>query len=245
MFIGLLTFAGYVLITLAPFTLAPLALALFIIIPFLFANLLGFEMRRPAFWVFLGTPLLFLVTSLGFFLLAEADASKWALTIVVTIGLALYAENLFAFYHLPSTYQAYSLEYLSLMLYIGSSFFLASGLYLAQLFLEVPLPVSAVIIFFVVFFSSLAEYWVSKIGFETALPFVVTGAVLLTQFYVALSLLPTGYTTNAAAFAIGLYVYYGLSRAMVLEKLTGTVLRRYAGFGAILLVGVLITALWS
>lgn len=122
-------------LALSPFSLYPLAILSGVLIPLLFARLLLFEVKRPAFWVFLGTPFLLLVSSLMFFLLLESTGAKWALGGIVSVALFLYAENLFAFYHLPSTYQAYSLEYLTLMMFIGSSFFFTSSAYMAQLFL--------------------------------------------------------------------------------------------------------------
>lgn len=215
-----------------------------VLVPLLFARLLLFEFKRPAFWVFLGTPFLLLLSSLMFFLLQESNEAKWILGAIVTVSLFLYAENLFAFYHLPSTYQAYSLEYLTLMMYIGSAFFFTSSAYMAQLFLELPLWAPAILVFASVLFSMLAVFWVSKIGFETGVPYGVLGAVLLTQLYVALAFLPISFIANAAVFAVCLSTYFGLSRAYVLDKLTPVVTKRYLVFGVVLLVLIFGTATW-
>lgn len=242
-----IAFASCVLfltLSLAPFELYPVAIVAGILIPILFARLLLFELKRPAFWVFLGTPFLLLLSSLMFFLLLESTEAKWVLGGLVTVGLFLYAENLFAFYHLPSTYQAYSLEYLTLMMYIGSAFFFTSSAYMAQLFLELPLWAPAILVFASVLFSMLAVFWVSKIGFETGIPYGILGAVLMTELYVSLAFLPISFTANAAAFAVCLSTYFGISRAHVLDKLTPVVTRRYLVFGLVLLAIIFSTATW-
>ena len=167
------------------------------------------------------------------------------MAIGVTVALALYAENLFAFYHLPSSYQAYSLEFLSLMCYMVSAFFFTGSAYMAQLFLELPLWIPAIATFLIVLLATVAVFWVSKIGFETGILFAITGAIVMTQVYVALSMLPTSFVTHAAAFTVCWYVYLGVSRAHVLEKLTPGVVRRYAVIGCLLLVLIFGTATWT
>jgi hypothetical protein len=234
----------YVTLIFAPFTLWPVALISFLLIPLLLARLLLFEWSRPAFWVFLGTPCLLLVSSLMFFVLLESDSGKWALAAIVTLTLAIYTENLFAFYHLPSTYQAYSLEYLTLVIYVASAFFFTSSAYMAELFLELPLFVPAIAVFVAVLFATMGVFWVSKIGFETGIPFAVTGAILMTELYISLSFLPTSFVTNAAVFAVCLSTYFGLVRAQVLEKLSVSVVRRYVGLGLLLIFIILSTATW-
>jgi len=234
----------FLTLSVAPFSLYPVAIVAGVLVPVLLARLLLFEVKRPAFWVFLGTPFLLLVSSLMFFLLLESSEAKWILGGLVTIAIFLYAENLFAFYHLPSTYQAYALEYLTLMMYIGSAFFFTSSAYMAQLFLELPLWAPAILVFASVLFAMLAVFWVSKIGFETGIPYAVLGAILLTELYVTLAFLPISFIANAAAFSVCLSTYFGISRAHVLEKLTPIVTRRYLIFGLLLLAVIFGTATW-
>ena len=183
--ISLLSAAGFGLLMWDPLDLKFLAAACFLLIPILFARLLLWELRRPAFWVFLGTPSLLLLSSLMFFLIIESTLGAWVMLLSVTLALALYAENLFAFYHLPSSYQAYSLEFLSLMCYMVSAFFFTGSAYMAQLFLELPLWIPAIATFLIVLLATVAVFWVSKIGFETGILFAVTGAIIMTQVYIA------------------------------------------------------------
>lgn len=240
----LLSAVGFGFLIWDPLDLKILAAVCFVLIPFLFSRLLLWELRRPAFWVFLGTPTLLLMSSLMFFLIIESRLGLWVLAVSVTLALTLYAENLFAFYHLPSSYQAYSLEFLSLMCYMVSAFFFTGSAYMAQLFLELPLWIPAIATFLIVLLATVAVFWVSKIGFETGILFAITGAVLMTEMYVVLSMLPTSFVTHAAAFTVCWYVYLGVSRAHVLEKLTPQVVRRYALIGCMLLALIFGTATW-
>jgi len=66
----------------------------------------------------------------------------------------------------------------------------------------------------------------------------------MTEFYLALSMLPTSFLTNAAAFACALYLLLGLSRAHLLERLSKSVLKQYLMVGGGLLILIFLTARW-
>ncbi len=234
----------FALLILAPYSFSiPFAVLSFIAF-LLLGRMLGFEYKSPAFWIFLLTPFFILATSLFFFLFLSADIARIALAVFTTLGIWLYLENLFTFYHLPGSYQAYALEYVSLTLYIASVFFFASGAYGAQLFLLLPFWVPALAVFWVMLFTSISVFWVSKVNIETSIKYALSGAICLTELYVVLSFLPTGFVTNATAFAVMYYVFLGLARAHVLDKLTKPVLIRYAGIGMIFLLLLFMTTTW-
>lgn len=233
---GSLIVAPFVGMKMIPFVVVVMAL--------FFARLLLWEFRRPAFWVFLGTPMLLWMSSLIFFFFLEDPVSKWVVATGVTLAVSLYAENLFTFYHLPSAYQAYALENLSLVVYVVSAFFFTSGAYGAGLFLLLPVWIPAIIVFIAVLLATVAVFWVSKIGFETGRPYAIVGAVLMAEMYVVLAQLPTSFVTNAAAFAIFMYGFLAVSRAYVLDRLTPKITTRYMVFMAVLLVVVFGSARW-
>ncbi len=241
----LLVAAGFSALTLAPFTWGIFALGCFFLVPILFGRLLLWDVRRPGFWVFLGMPTFFLLSSLAFFLLLEWNPGKWLLTIAVTIGLALFAENVFAFYHMPSMYQAYSLEYLSLMLAITGMFFATSATYLGQLFLELPLWIAAFVVGILLVGVHIAVFWVSKVSWDAGKYYAGIGALVLTEVYITFAWLPTGFTTNAAAFAVVCALYMSVMRAHALEKLRLPVLLRHITFALVLLLIIFGTAPWK
>ncbi len=215
-----------------------------VLLVLLYSRLLLWEWRRPAFWVFLGTPMLLWVSSIVFFFFLEDAVSKWLVLSLVSIAIGLYAENCFTFYHLPSRYQAYALENLSLVLYVVSAFFFTSGAFASQLFLLLPTWIPALVVFLAVLMATVSVFWVSKIGFETGLPYAVVGAVLMTELYIVLSFFPTSFVTNAAIFSVLLYAFLIISRGNVLEHLTKKMMIRSAAFIFVLLVTILISARW-
>ena len=237
-------FGGFTALTLAPLAWLPYAIACFVLVPLLLGRLLLWEFRRPAFWVFLGTPSLLLISSVIFFLFLESDPAKWFLASIVTLAVGLYAENLFTFYHMPNAYQAYALEYLSLVLYVASGFFFTSGAYASQLFLLLPMWIPAIAVLVAVFLATIAVFWVSKVGFETGLVYAIAGAVVMAELYIALSTLPTSFVTNAATFSVFLYLFLVLSRAQVLDTLHRKMAIRYIATAATLLAVILGTATW-
>lgn len=215
-----------------------------VIIPLLFARLLKWEVKRFVFWVFLALPLLLLFSSVFFFFFLENEVLKYAVGIAVILCTWLYAESVFAFYHLPSSYQAYTLEYLSLTLSLLSAFFFASGMYAMGLFLQLSLWVPAIIMGLFSFFSTMMVLWVSKISLQRALRFSIICGICLAQTYIVLSLLPTSFVSNAAGFAVVLYLFLGLSRAQALEKLSKTVVLRYLAVAGAMLFLIFLTARW-
>ncbi len=213
-------------------------------IPILFARLLKWEFKRFVFWVFLSMPVFLLFSALLFVFFLESDVLKIIVGIVVTISIWLYSESVFTFYHLPSSYQAYTLEFLSLIFSILSAFFFTSGMYAMSLFMQLPVWVPALAIAAFVFFVSIVVLWVSKVAIQVAMRFATVGAICMAQVYIVFSLLPTSFLSNAAGFAVILYTFLGLSRADALDKLSKIVLVRYLSIGAALLLAIFATARW-
>lgn len=242
--IAFVSMAAFASLILSPLLGIKLLFPLWFILICFLARLLLWEFRRPAFWVFLGTPMLLWTSSMIFFFFLEDTLSKWLIAIAVTYAVVLYAENVFMFYHLPSRYQAYALENLSLVLYVVSAFFFTSGAFGSQLFLLLPVWIPMIVVFVAVLLATIAMFWVSKIGFETGRPYAIVGAVILTELYGVLSMLPTSFVTNAAIFAVFMYVFLMLSRAQVLEKLTKKTVLTAGAFMSILLILICGTARW-
>jgi hypothetical protein len=242
--IALTVVAGMITMILVPEHAMLAGLLMVLVCGLLYARLLQWDVKHVAFWIFLGTPILLLISACIYFLFLDQQTLKIILAILLTGSTWLYAENVFSFYHLPSTYQPYSLEYLSMMLYLFSAFFFTSGTYGVQLFLQLPFWVPALAVFWVSLFMTTGVFWVSKINTEISTRFAFSGAVILTELYIALSQLPTSYVANAAAFTVMLYLYLGLSRAHVLEKLSKPVMRRYVFISVVLLVVIFGTARW-
>lgn len=219
-------------------------LALILAALYLQGRLLLWDYKRPGFWVFFLTPVFFVLSALSFFIILESSTAYWTVALLAALGFALYAENLFAFYHYPVSYQAYALEYLTMALFIVSFFFFTSAAFIGQVFLDMPFVVPAALLFFLVASGISAVFWVSKVSYDVAAPYALAGGVIFAELYLVLSMLPTNYISNAAVFVVGLTAYFGLMRAHVAKKLTERIAWRHALFFFGLLLIVLLTAPW-
>lgn len=201
--------------------------SMLIIVTLLLARLNKWQIRQFSFWHLTGTPLLFLTSALGMQLFLESTRSQWALAAITVVLLFVFSEHIFSFVHLPATYQPFTLEYLSGLLHILSIFSIASVGFGLRLFLQMPLWLLSIGIFAVSLFAIFGTLWVGKLEAHKAKPYAITGAILLTECFAALSFLPSGFYTNAALLALVAYVFLGLARANALHKLTKDILRRY------------------
>lgn len=215
-----------------------------VLVAFLLARLLQWHIRTFQFWHLLGTPLLFLLSSWGSFFLLESMISKIALAICVVMVLFLFVEHVFSFTHLPVAYQPFTLEYLSGLLHILSVFFLSVLGFGLSLFLQTPLWILSLIFFLILVYIVYGTLWVGKVDPHRARAYAFVGAVLITELFAALSFLPTGFYSNAASLALGVYVFLGLSRAHALQKLSKEVLRRYVIVFVVLTLVIILTSQW-
>lgn len=207
-------------------------------------RLLEWNVRTFQFWHLLGTPLLFVLSSFGPFVLLETTPPKIVLA-VLGVGLSfLFVEHVFSFIHLPIAYQPFTLEYLSQLLHVLSVFYVSVLGFGLSLFLQSPLWILSLMFFLILFFIVYGTLWVGKVDHERARPYAFAGAILMTELFAALSFLPSGFYTNAAFLALGVYVFLGLSRTHAHHKLSKDVVRRYLVVFFALAILIVLTAQW-
>ncbi|TAL50075.1 hypothetical protein EPN81_03895 [Patescibacteria group bacterium] len=236
--------AGFLLLVFPPFHPYLIIFCTVFFSFLILGRLLAWQIRTFQFWHLLGTPLLLLLSSFGPFFLLERTMSKLALSVLVVALLFLFVEHVFSFIHLPVAYQPFTLEYLSGLLHILSVFFLSVLGFGLSLFLQTPLWLLSLIFFFILFFIVYGTLWVGKVDSQYAKPYAFAGAVLTTELFASLSFLPTGFYTNAAFLALGVYVFLGLSRAHAMHKLSKEVLRRYLIVFVALTTLIILTSQW-
>lgn len=215
-----------------------------VFVALLYARLLHFRIRTFEFWYFLGIPTLFLLSAHGMMFLFEQALSSILLIILSVLCLVLFAEYLFQYTHLPSQYQPYSIEYLSLLLNVLTVFFLSSVAYGTNLLIQTPLWLLAPIFFLLSLFILYGTLFVSKAEPATLKPYAVAGSILTTEFFVTLSFLPSGLYTNAALITTFFYLFLGLTRAQVHHKLSSTVVKRYVGVAVVLFLMIILSTDW-
>lgn len=216
----------------------------FVLSLLLFARLQRWEVKETSFWAFVAMPMVFYLASIGAFLLLETTISRVLIGLIVSLLLFFFSENIFAYLHLPAKYQAYSIEYLSLVISVLTIFFLSTIGFGLRLFLQMPLYILTPILFAFALISILSTMWVSKVEAKRAIALGLSGAFLLSELFLAGTFLPIGFYTNAAVVTVFLYVFLGLMRAHALDKLSKKVVRRYLLVTLVLLALLLGTTQW-
>ncbi len=208
------------------------------------SRLIGWSISTFQYWFLLGVPLVFLNTTYVFLLFSEEAVVSYIIALFALALSFLFFENVFHFLHLPSSYQPYSLEYLSIMISMGSMFFLSAAGFGMRLLLLSPVWILALIIFTIAFFFFYGTLWVSKLPESNVLKVSLVGAVLQAEFFIAFTYLPSGYFTNAALITIVFYLTLGMFRALLEKKLSKKVFRRYVSTGAVLSLLVIVSSRW-
>ncbi len=215
-----------------------------VVVSVLLARLLRFQFELFSFWFFLGTVLVFLFSAFSVLFLFESMTTSW-FVVCLTIGLlTLFSEFIFLYTHLPSVYQPFSLEYLTLLLNLLSMFFLTSFGFAMRLLVQIPLSFLSIPFFLVSFFLIYGMLWVSKAESVHARFYAFFGAIVFTELFVAISFLPTGFYTNAAFLTVFAYVFFGITRAHAIHKLSRDVARRYLLTASFLLLFIGVSSQW-
>lgn len=214
------------------------------VIALLLARLLRWESGTFQFWNLLVTPLLFLLSSFGLLLFLEQPIVQLVLGLIVLMLVTLFVEHVFTFMHLPALYQPFSIEHLGQLMNIFSMFFISSVGFGLRLFLQLPLWILGIVFFLVCWYMVYGTLWASKVESNRARPYALAGAVLMSQLFIAVSFLPSGFYTSAAFIAIGFYIFLGLTRASAQRRLSKNLLRRYVTVTIVLSLVVAATSQW-
>jgi len=225
-----------------PFFIAGVSL---LILFFVLARLAGWSFKKADFWSFFALPFCLAVSAFSLLLFVEGQNMKILIITLATLLLWLFAENVFSFLYLSSTYQVNALEYLSLVMGVVSVFFASTAFFALRLFFGFSLwlivPVHAIFIF-TLFISVL---WICKVEKERVLPNVFGAVILLTELFLCLVFLPAGFFFNAAILTLFFYLFLGIVRAHLSNRLSSIVLKRYILAVSLIAVLIIFTAKWT
>ena len=237
----LLVFAGILFTEIHPLFLFVVGVFLTAVV---LARLLNWDVRSFQFWHLLGTPLLFIVSSMGVMLFLEQIWIQVFLAVGAALLLALFTEHVFSYVHLPTVYQPFSIEHLGHLMNILTMFFVGSIGFGLRLFLQMPLWFLGSIFFLVSLFVIYGTLWASKVDDARARPYAFAGGILTAELFIALSFLPSGFYTNAAFVALAFYAFLGLTRANALHRLSSRLTKRYLTIFAVLTLVIALTSQW-
>lgn len=245
--IGIVTALGFVAMLALRMHPISVMVVVFLLVAALYARLVGFAPRTFQFWMLFGTPLLFLLASDGLMLFLERPIAQIGLAAIVSLFVFFFAEHVFSYVHVPVNYEAYAIEHLSLVMNVASVFFVSVAAFGTRVFLTLYAPLWALtLVFFAVsLFIVFGTLWASKVDVRRARVYAVCGALLVTEIFVTVTYLPTGFYTNAALMALTAYLFLGMTRAHLVDRLSSRAARRYVVTGTLLLMVILGTSQWT
>lgn len=242
--VGLITivlFVGILFTQLHPLTVSVVGVVL---VSLLLARLLNWEIFSFQFWHLIGTPLLFLLSSIGTLIFLEQLWIQLALAAFTVVLLTLFVEHIFSYVHIPALYQPFSIEHLGHLMNIITMFYIGSVGFGLRLFLQMPLWFLGSIFFLVSLFVIYGTLWASKVENDRAKPYAFAGGILTAELFVALAFLPSGFYTNAAFIALAFYVFLGLTRANALHRLSNELTKKYLTIFVLLVLVIVLTSQW-
>lgn len=210
----------------------------------LLGRLVGWQPRSGTFWNLVVDPLAFASAGMGLFLLLETPVEQGLLAALVCLLVFAFAEQVFAYIHMPVTYQPYAIQHLSLGMNALTVFFAAAFSFGTRTFMQTPLWMSAPAMFLLCAYVVYQALWVSKMEHRRALAYGLCGGVVLTEVFLALSFLPTGIYVNAAVTAVTAYAFLGLSRAWFLEQANRRLIARSVVVILVFIAALFLTAQW-
>ncbi|MDX9893210.1 MAG: hypothetical protein RB292_02240 [Patescibacteria group bacterium] len=220
------------------FSLAPLCLIAAI------WQLTGRNLKSKKFWRLLITPLLFLVSQLGFLSFLEGAILRQLLVIFSSLVIWIFLQVIFLRFHSRLKYQLHSLESIATHIDLLTIFFGCATLFSLMLFLGVKLTLCLLIFAFITFLLSYQMIWVGEKSLADAWLYVMVITLISLEVFYAVSFLPTSVLVNSLIVTLAYYLMGGLTRNWLLDIREVNVAKRYLIISGILLLVVFLTAKW-
>lgn len=197
--------------------------------------------------LFLISPLFFLMASILAGTFFDSNYFKTLFSIIAAIFISLYLESLFAYFYLPSKYQICSLENISAYINLITVFFISFSFYgLKMLFGINSYNFLGLVIFNFLFLSILIyqTFWINNILISKAKNSIFALALILSEVYLIIFLLPSSFYVNGLFFSIIYYSITGLITYNLLSKLDKKSIYRHILIASVVFIFLLITTQW-
>lgn len=194
---------------------------------------------------FLLTPFLLYFGSLSVLFFLEENRTRLMLTLITTALIYFYLKILQAYLFRPAEYQVNSLNYVSEYLNLFNFFLVHSGLLALKMFLNLPLAPLLFLSSVLTFLILSTNYWINRIKLADNLRLSLIGALLIVEFFAALSTLPVDFFVNALGLTTTYYLYFNLTLHWQRQNFKPSVLWRHMLISCLSLLVVYLTAAWS
>lgn len=188
---------------------------------------------------------IFLGSYMSFYMLLELETIKHFLNLIVVGGMFLFMEQLYFFWHRPSQYQAYALEYTCSVLNILSAFFFFAAAFGFYIFVHASVGILTLTIVMFSFVLGWLMMWINKIEWKRSRPYVLAIALMVGELFWVLHFLPVSFMVLGLVLTTMIYLCLNLSRWQLTSALDRKILQRYFFISSAVLLLSLGTARWS
>lgn len=189
------------------------------------------------------TPLFFVASGFGFFILSDHWLLQLLVALLTFLGSFILLRSVYFYHRRSAKYQPFSLQTQSQYLNIVTVFFVTSLFYAFETFLSFSLLYSGPILFVMIF----ALYWqmiyLQKLKKEERV-YVGIFSFILAQYFVVVGLLPFLVYVKGFLFTVGFYVFHELYTASIRGFWRKTEVLRLVGIAIGIAAIVLITTKW-
>lgn len=243
--LGFLTLLSFFLIFWYPLSVV-ISLPILWLISFLaIYSVLGKNLKtRSSRWFFWLNPFLYYLSSLAIVFLFDYAIWRYILAFLSAVLIFVFFQTIYIYIWEHEIYEKFSLENISNYLNIFSMFFLFASIFGYTTFLQIPFGLMFLVAVLLSFLSFWQSFWVSKIPFSLAKPFLFVFLVIISEALIVVYFLPLNYLLLGAFLALLWYTLLSLGRAYLLGFWSKKLVARYLVFSFILSIVIFISTNW-
>lgn len=200
--------------------------------------------RKADVWRYLALPAYFSASLTLFSALLSNRAVLQSLILLDTVFIYLYFRILYNYFFNKQAFKGYAFDNIAVLGNFLSVYFISSGIYGLQAFLNLPVWVLILIFIFFIYFIINQFFWTLKLDKATSLFYSLVMVLLMVELAWTVSFLTLSYYVLGLILAECYYILAGLSKYYLLGKLEARVIKLYLGFGLSTIILVLLTARW-
>ncbi len=203
-----------------------------------------FGQIRKSFFMFYFTPFFLLAGSYIFFLIIDNVVVQYLFAFSISIIYMLILKNIFSFVYQTKDYQPLALENIYSYVNLISLFLFYSGFYGFLLLLGWPIWLFVIFCFLITSFLFIRTLLTYKIEWKEGKLYVLIMAIIITESFYAISLLPSSYIFNGLILIVIYYLFMNLIKDYLKERLNFKDIKLYLTVAGVILLVSSLTTRW-
>jgi len=196
------------------------------------------------FWMYVITPLFFILAIFGMISLLENMIIQQALIIIGALLYWLYLSNVAVYNFDFQNYHSSAIENVSSYMNLISLFCLSIVAYAAEALLNTSLAMMGAMMVVFVALILLQSIWAARIDSQKRFLYVLTMGIIMIESFWAVAYLPSNFYLQGFLLTIIYYGAWGLLKSNLLGIFSKRLLIRYLGLCGLAVIAVIITAQW-